>query len=366
MTFVPMIERLHASVFDLHLWKSPLIEGHALNSGLAHFADPAASATPRTNAAGVSLPNLWVFSLAHRHDRHRFWGRYAELADSAPADVKHWLLPLRCRPKTLCLKFVGGIPQPVATFATIWLWPFGWVSNLEFSVRTPLGLSRIQKVSQALRGKVAEPPFLLDGAVAKLPQVFNHLSQLVQQDVPAGGKGPGADLIVSKRMVLTLVPTKDSPPRRYGASPAHVSQWSDADRARLHAALLADDVGIDEILRRERESAFMLTAPLDDGVSFALTYFDEGTLLSLGPLGELGKWRETGRCFARNVSNVSLAAMALECFIHREDRRSTGKPAVAQLVGAARRLLDDIATQYKNRFAQKFLELNASIKRARG
>lgn len=345
------IVRVHASIFDLHLWKSPLLDAQAMSTALAPLANPTGTGNAAT---GTDLPQLRAFPLSYQPDRHRFWRRYSDFVDGAPKDIRHRLLPLRCRPKDFELTFVGGISKPVAVFATIWLWPFGWASSLEFSVRESLSLDDVQKVNQALRGKAAKPAFLLNKAPTTLPQVFDNLSQRILKDTPAQGSNARADLVVSKHIVLSLVPSKDTPQQRYGAEPATMPQWSDANRGRLHACLLGNDVSIAEVLKREREGAFMLT-PLGGG-SFGLTYFEEGTLLVWG-----SSWRETGRCFARNVANVSLAALALQGFVDRQPRLTGDSAAIKALADAVTSLLADLRTGYRNSFSHRFLKLNAAV-----
>ena len=359
------VERLHFSVFDLHLWRPPLVDTNALSPSLAFLADPQQYAKIQVAANKLELPNLWAFPLTFRSHRSRFWVRYADLAEAAPTQVRAWLLPLRCRPKNLELVFDAAPPQPaIKVFATIWLWPFGWASSLEFALKAPLSLNAIQGISAALRGRHASPPpFALGKERLSLANLFGKLAQTVRDDVGAAGTSPGEDLIVPKHIVLALVPSRGTSPRRYGSMPSEMAPWSDSDRARLHGALLGDYISTDDVIKRESESVFMLTQ--FGGGNFGLTYFQEGTLLLLGPGEHDNKWRESGRCFARNVSSVSLVAMTLQRFIDRRERLSQGKPAVSMLAGAASQLLDDLATGYGNPFAKRLLEMNGPLRRAR-
>jgi len=355
------IARLHVSVFDLHLWKSPLNK-KTLKDDLQFLADPAKYATFQAAETAVELANLRAFPLTVRSDRSRFWLRYATLAVNGSGNVGHWLVPLRCRPKNLQLSFDVRSPNLAAkTFATIWLWPFGWASQLEFAVRAPLDFSDVQTITQALREKKDPLPYVLADNRKSLSAVFSHLAGIVLQDVCAAGKSPGEDLMLTKHINVTLVPSKEMPIQRYGSIPPSLPRWSDAERSRFHAALLGKNVTVLDLLKREKDSVFMLTQL--DGGNFGLTYFEEGTLLILGPASN---WREKGRCLARNVSNVSLAAFALQKFVARRDQVAKDKPKLEKLAQAASVLLDDLATgRYSNAFSRKLLEMNGPVRRAR-
>jgi hypothetical protein len=109
--------------------------------------------------------------------------------------------------------------------------------------------------------------------------------------------------------------------------------------------------------------SFMLTA-LGPG-SFGISYFDEGTLLVLGPGSRKRVWRETGRCLARNVGAISLVLLSLQKFIAKSDRLGKGRPFVPKLADAARDLLDDVAENYQNTFSKRYFACSVALKQVR-
>jgi len=365
----PPVERLVVSLFDLHLWTKPLVDLQLLNPMVAFLADPAEYNNLRGATRKIELANLCLFPLNIELSYNKFWERYALAAGlhanagagSSTADVSPWLLPLRGRPKLLDLSFQSSKPKLTAkAYATIWLWPFGWSSQIEFGIRAPLTFNEISAISAGLRGK-RPAPFVLGGKPKDLSEIFKTLAQMVVGDIGKPGKVLADSLILPKHLVLTLVPPKEIPPRRYGNSPSDLAPWSDADRARLHGALLGRQVTLPELIGWEKNSVFMLTK--FDAGNFALTHFDNGSLLMLGEGKH--KWRESRRCFARNVSCVCVTALALLRLIERRAQLANGGPVIGNLAKASSKALDSLVETYRNSFCRNLLDNYGPIKRAR-
>jgi hypothetical protein len=201
------------------------------------------------------------------------------------------------------------------------LWPFGWSSNLEISVRGPLSLDEVR----ALVGEVrAGSPFRVAGAEATLSEVFRHLSQAVQSDLHS--QALRAPLAVPRRLVVATLWEGGVPPDDAGAG----DPWS--------RGILFEPAG------DEREKPFFGTR--FRGTEFALTYPHLGLLLALSA-GEKRTPRSL-RCMASNLHDLLVMVFAL-LHLYRARPGTLGRsPKVDELTAAARELLLALPDTYRN------------------
>jgi hypothetical protein len=329
------------SAFDVHLWSKPF--DPAVFDPKIHFLWSASDYRKMIDAGQkIELANLVLFPL--KPENNRLWKRYEIAVDNLPAgsptrlgDGRDFLRPLRCRPKKFALTFAGG-KTPVKVWATIWLWPFGWSSTVEFKVATPYSLAELQNVGMKLRG-TAPPPFLLDGKPTPLSGVFKKLADLVCDNVALPGKAPDHAMRLGRHVVFALELPRGKP------VPANADGWSAADQQRMLGTLRGDKVDLDKLL-----NSGVLYTPLGEG-SFAVTDFDQGTLLMLRDWRDrYGKSRETNHCLFANVRSFSMAFLALHQFIQYAKTR----PEIAGAVDNAKLLLEALPKEYSNAVGGRF------------
>ncbi len=195
---VKSVSQAHVTVstFDVHLWSKPF--DPALFNPKIHFLWSASEYRKMRDAGDkVELGNLVLFPLKNELSpgRNHFWYRYKAAVDTIVAgpdtplgDPRDFLWPLRCRPKNFKLSFAASKAEtPPDVRATIWLWPFGWSSTVEFKVTSPFSLGDLQDLGEKLRG-AAPAPFVSDGKALLLADVFRRLAEMLRQEAAAPGK----------------------------------------------------------------------------------------------------------------------------------------------------------------------------------
>lgn len=348
---LPKVENLTVSLFDFHLWESPLIDAACLNPAVQFLGNPAEYRKMRITVNKLELTKLRVFPLIGELDHNHFWRRYAQAAKimhlnaaSAICIDREWLLPLRCRPTSLDLYFqVTDRHLVTKAYATIWLWSFGWSSNVEFTLRLPLSFDDVQAIAGSLHPGVAKP-FVLAGSKKSLPEVFRFLTQQLKGDLSGSEKIPHDTLELPRRIIMSIVVPKNTPPQRYGNTPLSLPRWSDSERARMHGALLGRDVTVQKVVEWENNDS-LLTHLL--GTNFALTHPKNGTLLMLRDPTD-GRRRDKHRCLTANIRSCWLSIVALVQLTTNVKERAADNHSIANLVAAGDETLAQIEKYYKN------------------
>jgi hypothetical protein len=301
------IARLVASVFDLHTWSKPLADAD-LGPDFRFMATPAEHRAMRVAGASRESANFRVFPIYSKASRNTFWRRYVNALDLAreAADDRDWLIPLRARPKSLAPTLtVPGLAAPVKVYVTVWLWPFGWSSQLEMRVGRHGGLDEVETITSALTG--AATPFALAGKALSTSGLFAAVARAVVGDVVSPDADPQDVLRVQRRAVFGLVAEQgqivepfDPPSRR-----------SDLERARI-ASLLGRTVDVVEVNQiGQPGSAYRLT-PLGRP-EFALTHNQLGAVVMLRHPLDSGPLHTRSRqfCLLGNIRASLLAWAAL-------------------------------------------------------
>lgn len=316
---LPTAARLVVSAFDLHLWPTPLMQSAAYSPALQFLATPDAYRTMR-GQAGFQLSNGFRLFLVDADSAdHHFWRRYAKAANIPPAPTPgaacEWLMPLRCRPISFEPAFqIDGV-GPVRAHVTVWLWPFGWSSQVEFRLSGPLAFDTCQKVVAAISTS-ATKPFALNGQARSLPELFAQIGDRVCEDVAAPASNPLSVLQVSRRLVVGFVAEKGQEFRRFTqqAAPSDASpkRWSDSERAKIVSLLTGRDMPVQDVNKLDQPGTPYRHAQLGRG-NYALTHPQSGALLMLRHHGEPGSpWRRTAQlCLIGNAraSLISWAAL---------------------------------------------------------
>lgn len=363
------VGRVLVSAFDVRLWDEP-VDKDAWNPKIAFLGDAAAYRAARNaqEKKPVSLVQLFVFPVVNsnpgkkKRKGNHFWPRYLRAAfhevDAAVPSSRDFLIPLRCRPKSLDLKFLApNTQQPVKVWATIWLWPFGWSSVLEFEIKGGLDFDALRAIHESLPSNPG--PFLLNGKPCPIHKVFQFLSEMVRQDIVLPGKGPEDTLKVPRQIVMSTWLAKGSAARRYdGDGPV----WPANQRWRMHGAVRGKVMDLDGLKALEPEDQprrYLLTQLGPD--HFAITHFDKGTLLVLRHWSDAGRSRGTNHCLTANIRNFSVVVQTLIALIRDQ---AAGKPPDQGIAADAIGLLNRLATTYRNPICAPFLAHHKTMQRS--
>lgn len=355
---VKSVSQAHVTVsaFDVHLWSKPF-DPADFNPKIHFLWSSSEYRNMREAGQKVELGNLMLFPLKDELSqikakdelgekaRNHFWYRYKVAVDNMPTgptslgDMRYFLWPLRCRPKNFKLSFAAskaGVPPKV--WATIWLWPFGWSSTVEFKVTAPFSMGDLQALGEKVRAK-APPPFMLDGKALSLSGVFGRLADTVRHEVAIPGKTPADSTRLQRYVFYSLQLPRCMP------VPANAAGWSAADQLRMLGTLRGKKVQLGQLLNSE-----VLFTALGDR-NFAVTDFDEGTLLVLRHWKDLpATTRETNHCLFANLRTFSVVYFALHRFIqYAKDR-----PGIASAMESAKKMLSSLPEEYRNGLALNF------------
>jgi hypothetical protein len=344
--------RAEIRLFDLHLCLPPLLDPTLFTPDFAFLADRVAYMERFLTLPELDRPHLVVRSLRRELRRSRFWDRYGSILvpELAAAESQVWDLqvPLRVRPKGLDLFYS---PDPSARLgASAFLFPGGWSSQLVLSLPGPHTLDSLRaKVSDLLHGE----PFRLASAPRRLSQIFAELAGRLREDMHGGRVRTTPAL--ARHVVIELLSRGEVPT----LVPSGAGSMSDADRARLHGALLGTVIGIPELIARERAHSFLCT-PFSNG-DFALTYFEHGTLLSLSNTVLHGKNATSAECLAGNILACTLMAQFLATFLKAAQDFAASDIRIAALCRAAGSALRQLPKVYDNDFCHGLFENHGTL-----
>jgi hypothetical protein len=357
---LPPIEWISVSAFDVHLWPRPLTNRLALSAPMRVLCDPDAYRAARIAGNKLELPGFWVFPLQRElaQPGNHFWQRYAIAAElsipgfenDAPPDVRDWLLPLRCRPRQWPVEFTtAGTATIVTAHVTVWLWPFGWASSIEFSFRPQPGLSvdDVRAVIASLQSSSGLPSFRLSGQSQKLSALFRLLRDRVAANLAANAMPSGAVAKVLRRVVTAVVAPKGSVLPSYRVLGPSRSRLSDSERGRVLGMLMGRDVDASGAIGLEKGNNVHFT-PLPGG-SFAISKSDSGSLLFMRHPTDTGSRRDKYRCFFANVRSCWIASAALGELVKFYNANDQD---LAKLVGAAKTVLGRLPQNYSTDLSQ--------------
>ena len=357
------IEQLTVSCFDVHVSFDPLLYPEQLAPAARFLADASDYRKQQSAPQPLELPGFRVFPLRSELDDNHFWRQFASARPSFAGGVHDFLLPFRCRPKSFdAWAKAPAAASPVRARATIWLWPFAWSSVIEISLRTPLALDELRSVAEAIRSP--EPPsFTLAGSARALSDLFKWLSAALRHDITLSGDRSFPPAAITRHVILAALPSRNAPAQNYRAAYG-ANRWSDADRARMHSALLGRTVPLTELIERESQSAFLLSE-FSGGSGFGLTDFGRGTFLMLPPAPHFTRRRDRLRCLAANIRHCSLVGLVLAETVRSARRLGDDNQTIGALAKAAAATLDKLPSTYPNPFCRTFFDEHSGVQKAR-
>ena len=347
---MPRMARFVASMFDLHTWSKPLIHAADLRPDFQFMATPAVYRSVRVAAAPKGSPGFWLLPVYNDVAKHTFWRRFRNALDLAPgaADHRDWLAPMRCRPKAIAPNFTSAsLPSPVRAHVTVWLWPFGWSTQIEIRFNQHLDLGEVEPIASALTG--SGPAFTLDGKALSTSALFGTLAKAIVGDVAAAGSDPEDVVRVQRRVVMGLIAERGQPFGRFDAAP----RLSGAERARI-VSLLGRTVDIVEVNEVGEPGGRYRFVGLG-GPEFAISHEQLGVVVMLRHPLDSGRRRSKQYCLMGNV-RASLLAWAALGGVGAGVRPTPEMEPMIQAAGATRA---NLADAYRNRVFQEYVRIPA-------
>ncbi|MCP5058227.1 MAG: hypothetical protein GY937_16095 [bacterium] len=246
---------------------------------------------------------------------------------------------------------------------TILLWPWGWSSQLRFTLEPQTRIDDVRTQLERLGDRTQRPFVAPEGGGLSMGDLFAQLSKRLKQAIYVNsGTAPGS-VIFHRRRVLSIYASNKGP------APYKKHSWrperplADADRAGLQSLLLGREVKLDEAVERENERAFLLT--FLSGTDFAMTDFKRGSLLYLVDTGGGGgKSRSSLRCLTANVATCALVSEALAGLAGANPPQ--GVAIQDELLGSAESMLTELDLRYNNPFCRGLFRSHTKLQPFRG
>jgi len=343
---------LLVSFFDAHAWARPLLGTAALGSSLQFLGTPESYRAFRRAGKPVLSGRFQYVPLVEAEAAlHKFWAPYLSVTGGpGPADAREWLAPVRCLPRGPKVQFLapalGRRPaEAVDCHLAVWLWPFGWASQMELELKGPLTLGEIEHFRAAVLDPLTDAFQPAAGQGKGLVGVFRRLAKDLTFDVLPTGAFLADEVLCSRFMVMGHAAVRGEPFDRFdvAAVPANAADglMPDADCARL-LALVAENPRMLTRAEGSHENPFALAVlRLSD---YALTHPQKGMLVMMRHHQDSAWRRRRQLCLLRNLRLSALVSAAL-----RGLDRSTAVSAEHQvLIDAGRTAQSGLRRFYTN------------------
>jgi len=331
-------------VFDLHFTLKALITAALLQENLRFLVD-ADLYSKQYLMAPVETKNFTIRPLSPRErKRVHFWKYYG---GSSLASFDAWALqlPFVCRPKSVVMLAIQPSSFTVSLQPVIYLFPLGWSTNIECCVEGEIDENELISFIGKIRS-AGERPLKFNQKEYSVSKFFEALAIQLRKDIfldPSSAE----DVAKTPRHMVISLSQFNGPIQHYRSPYAEGAHMPDADRALMHSILLGGRITIPDLVGKESEKKFMLTQFGD--VSFAISYFDIGTLLFMQDQAEPQKKRRKSiRCMASNIRNFSMTSFALLAFYEELADIENPDPKIAALQQIMKRRLSELPKRYNN------------------
>lgn len=299
--------------------------------------------------------------------RHHLWSRYT--STEAASDPDYWKLqmPFQCQPRNADLKLASLTGLKSEIKASIWLFPLGWSTHIEFVLSGKVAAQALVTLSNELHhGK----PVLLSGQERRLADVFRWFSHRLTTDIYRDFQNAYDTLKVPRHLIISLG-NYSGPFEAY--RPGSATGMPLTTRALMHSILLGRVISDDDLLSVEKDieakgggkNKFLLTALQPENRSespdFGITYFDHGSLLLVQKEFSSKAKRESFHCFGSNVRYFSMLALAWAAFDEEISRLEQQlQPAHLQEI-KPKQQLTAFRQRYKSRFSESFFRAHKRL-----
>lgn len=358
---LPEVSRMSVSAFDTHLWLAPLCDPALVRPEVRDLADRDALRARRLSGAAWASPRFRLFTLTRElaQTKNNFWKVFAAAAGAsaqppAPADIGEWLLPVRCRPIALAPAFERPGAAAARAYVTVWLWPFGWSTQIDFRLGGRMSLADCRTVVGTLSAGGSRP-FRLGAETLSLSELFQRVGGQISGDVVAPGAATPILTQINRRLAVTLTAAPGQALQRFfaapNADPPVRPRWTDLERGEIASVLAGQPFGSLQAANAATGGGPFKPLSLPnrrcpEQSNLAIAHTELGVLMLLRHPPDIGWSRDGQRCLASNVRASWLAQLALTGLV-RKVRGAAGSPAAA-LVQAATGALAGLKSYYSN------------------
>jgi hypothetical protein len=354
-------------LFDVHTCLSPVDKPNLFAPGLEFLAwyDEYSERYWRPDFR-VATEHFTIEPLTREEiSESHFWRRItgSAAANSVPALLTWHCLPLLAQPGRLNLELTAddlGIRTEVK--AVVYLWPWGWSTNLKARITGELPLASLREIIGGLRKDHARKPLSLDGSAVKPWVVFSRISGWIQEELYRDG--PLENTAIHRHFFLAIQAAQGDVRPYSSKSGLALRPLDKDDRAALHGVLLGREVLSAELEKRETADPrpFLYTDRFT-GAGFALTDREQGSVLVLpgislfdgdGPGAEENAATKK-RCLTENVKSCAMLAFGLAALLRDAALQDPPKRKLDLLVQAAAATLRKLGGRYRNELGRSYL-----------
>jgi len=362
--------------FDLRVTVNALADSSLVVKNYGYLVDPDLYRAQYESAKVLETPNFIIRPLTWRshHKRNHFWQPYIGMWPVGKVDYWGLQIPFSLKPKDEKIEFnTTGKTFQVSVSPMIYLWSFGWSTNLNIYVRGEITPKELQELIASIRAvDKTITPFAIADTQYNLSGVFQYFSNLIRKEVYTAGGSLGESNPVKRYLVTSLA--QYTGPLDVYSRDALALRMPDGDRLMLYNILEGRSLTLDDLEKIEQNKLRYLVTRHNPPDFFepdlTLTRFDFATLMFIQrlALGEakdadfMRKTRKRLRCLASNIRLFLLVNMALLNFI-REASESFGDESAPDYGSTAinkrlqhnsKAMLRRLPERYKNSFSTSF------------
>jgi hypothetical protein len=332
-------------IFDVHFTLKPLITAALLRENFRFLVD-ADLYSKQYVMAPTETKNFTISPISPRErKREHFWKYYGSSSLIAFSDVWALQLPFVCRPKNVVTLAMQPSNFTVSLYPVIYLFPLGWSTNIECCVEGEIDENELISFIGKIRS-AGERPLKFNQKEYSVSKFFEALAMQLKTDIflnPSSAE----DVAKTPRHMVISLSQFNGPIEQYRSRYTEDDRMPDADRALMHSILLGQKIAIPDLAGKESGKKFMLTQFA--GASFAISYFDIGTLLFMQEQAEPEKnRRESIRCMATNIRNFSMSSFALLAFYEELADIENPDSKITALQQIMKRRLSELPKRYNN------------------
>ncbi|PYX92080.1 MAG: hypothetical protein DMG67_07980 [Acidobacteria bacterium] len=345
-------------IFDVHFTLKPLITAALLQDNFRFLVDPDLYAKQYSQEP-IKTGNFIIRPLtARERKREHFWKYYGGSAVTASTDIWSLNLPFACTAKNVVSPAAPPKSFTVSLQPVIYLYPLGWSVNVECRLEGKIDENELIDFIGALRN-ASKKPFKMNQKEYSLSKGFEALSMQLKKDLFIDPNAAEDTTKTSRQMVISLSQFT-GPIQHYRSNYAQDARMADADRALMHSILLGEKITIPDLAKKESGSKFMLTK--FGGASFAISYFDIGTLIFMAEEAQPEKQRRKSiGCMASNIRNFSMISFSLLAFYEELADIESSDTKITALQQVIKQRLIELRKRYNNALCRTWYQNYARL-----
>ncbi len=359
-----VFQNVHIFAFDVHATTRHLLQPKLLRPEFAFLSNAVAYRKRHKAGAPIKTAHFLVQPLPRRERIwNHFWKAYGRIWHGKSADDWKLQMPFVCRPlDTKAEVDTGGESFRINVRPVIYLSSLGWSNNLEISIS---GSITPEDLTTFVRLLPQQLPWLrLNGVPRDLHGAFQHFTTQLQADLYANSQQAVNERVLNRYLIISLAQCT-GPAAPYATSWDPESAHMDgASRALMHGILSGEEISLAKLSEMEKKEnkKFLLTRFGEGG--FALTYFDQRTLLFLHDRAMARpNRRKLLRCLGANIRTCTMMSLILLHFYNRSALQASAHAQTRALRKAIEHTLRDLPARYTNAFCRALYLKHAQLQK---